>query len=341
MLSDLQIGVGNVIGIFGVIPVGGTHFYCDYLNGSDDNPGTLDAPFQTIYKGYAAMTSGKNDVLHILSDGTSSSTQRLSKALAQAIDPTATTGTLTWGKNAAHLVGECASSGSRRARIAPVSTDTVTLFGSGNFVNVTGYGCVFANFQAWGGFATGAASEITWTDAGRNFYYGCEIIGLADTASAVSTTTGRCLLCTGSVGNSTFFRCQIGTDTFTRTALSPSASVEFAAHTPHNRFIECDFPVYTTVAASGGIIYAAAGGMDRFQLFDRCNFMNAGTQSGGATATAIATMAAATGGKLVFKNPMLTNFTGFGPDAATRGQILIEGGTPAAASTGLAVAPTA
>jgi hypothetical protein len=340
-LSDIQIGIWNVVGALSLIPSGGKNFYLDPLNGSDDNNGTKETPFATIYKVYSAMTSGDNDVCHIISDGTSSSSVRLSLALAQSVDPTATAGTLTWAKNACHIVGECAPSGSRRARIAPAALQTVTVFNSGNMVNVTGYGCCFVNFQVWGGFTTGAANEITWTDHGRNFYAYCEILGLADTYSAVTATNGRSLLCTGTVGDSTFFRCQIGTDSFTRTAISPSASVEFAAGTPRNRFIECDFPLYTS-ANTTIILYSAGGNsMDRFQLFERCKFLNAGTQSGGVTATAVATLGAACGGKFVFVDPILTNFTGFGPDATTRGQILIQGGTPSASATGLAVAPTA
>jgi hypothetical protein len=200
---------------------------------------------------------------------------------------------------------------------------------------------VFSNFQVWGGFATGGANEITWTDHGRNFYFGCEILGLADTYSAVTATNGRTLLCTGTVGDSTFVNCQIGQDTFTRTAISPSCNVEFAAGTPRNRFINCDFPMYTTANTTIHLYSAGSNSMDRFQLFENCKFLNTGTPSGGVTATAVATIGAAAGGKFVFRNCTLTNFTGFGEGATTRGQILIDGGAPAAATTGLAVAPTA
>jgi hypothetical protein len=325
-----------------IIPSGGKHFWLDPANGSDGNTGKSPSKaFQTIYKAFSACTSGHNDVIHLLSDGTTATTARLSLALAVGVDPTATVGTLAWNKNATHLIGECAPSGSRRARIAPVTTQTVTVFNSGNMVSVTGYGCIFANFQAWGGFATGAANEICWTDSGRNFYSGVEILGLADTYSAVTATNGRSLLCNGSVGDSTFYRCQIGQDSFTRTAASPSSNVEFKGGTPRNRFIECDFPMYTTANTTIHLYSAGTNSMDRFQLFDRCRFLNAGTQSGGITATAVATIGAASGGKFVFKDCTLTNFTGFGEGATTRGQILIDGGAPAAATTGLAVAPTA
>ena len=340
MLTDIQIAASNVVG--SQLPFYTRyHYYADYLYGSDDNDGSAMWPWKTAYKGYAEMDDGKNDVLHIMTDGTSNSTQRLSLANAQKIVPSATVGTLAWAKNAAHIVGEGVFSGSPRARFAPVSTDTVAVFNSGNFINVTGYGCYFSNFMAWGGFATGGANEICCTDHGRNVYSKVQILGLADTYSAVTATNGRSLLCTGTVGDSTFFNCQIGTDSFTRTAISPSASVEFAAGTPRNRFYGCEFPVYTSANTTIILYSAGSNSMDRFQLFEGCKFLNAGTQSGGVTATAVATIGAAAGGKFVFRNCTLTNFTGFGDGATTRGQILIDGGAPAAATTGLAVAPTA
>jgi hypothetical protein len=52
-------------------------------------------------------------------------------------------------------------------------------------VNVTGDGCLFANFSVYGGFSTGSASFITWLDSGeRNAYVNVHFQGLADSASA-------------------------------------------------------------------------------------------------------------------------------------------------------------
>ena len=340
MLTDIQIAASNVVG--SQLPFyTRNHYYVDYLYGSDNNDGSALWPWKTIYKAYAEMDDGKNDVAHVMTDGTSNSTQRLSLANAQTIVPAATVGTLTWAKNAAHIVGEGVFSGSPRARFAPVSTDTVAIFNSGNFINVTGYGCYFSNFMIWGGFATGGANEITLTDHGRNVYNRVQILGLADTYSAVTATNGRSLLCTGTVGDSSFYTCQIGQDSFTRTAVSPSSNVEFAAGTPRNRFYDCDFLMFTSASTTIHLYSAGSNSMDRFQLFENCKFLNAGTPSGGVTATAVATIGAAAGGKFVFKNSTLTNFTGFGSDATTRGQILIDGGAPGAGTTGLAVAPTA
>jgi len=69
--------------------------------------------------------------------------------------------------------------------------------------------------------------------------------------------------------------------------------------------------------------------------------MNSLNSSGYLIQTAVCETAAAAGGTILFKDCALVGRTGFGKDATARGFIKIEGGTPAAATTGLAVAPTA
>ena len=88
-----------------------------------------------------------------------------------------------------------------------------------------------------------------------------------------------------------------------------------------------------------GIIVAAAAGSDRFQLFDRCLFMNA-IQSTSSTMAGLSTLAASMGGLLLFKDVAMVGITEFGTDATSRGQCYVEGGTPTAATTGIAVNPT-
>ena len=340
-LSNLQIGIWNVIGFSSFIPQGGTHFYCDPLNGSDYNNGTKETPFATLYRTHAAMTAGKNDVCHLISNGDTTSTARLSLALALTVDPTATTGTLTWSKNACHLLGEAAPfCATNRARIAPVATDIETTFNSLKLVNVTAVDCVFANIEAYHGFATGAAGQICWTDNGRNTYLGVVLSGMGDAASAASAAS-RSLVCNGSVGESTFYGCEIGLDTVARTAAN--ASIEFAGGTPRNKFIDCILPFYVTGGGTAALAFitSAASAMDRWQLIERCKFINSSKSGAGTNAAYLATLAASSGGLLLFKDATLVGFTGYGTDATSRGQIYIDGGAPAAATTGLAVAPTA
>ena len=337
-LSGLEVAGVPTMGIAGAPMFSGTWYFVDAVNGSDGNVGSADQPLQTLYCAHSRMTAGSNDVAVLVGNGSTTATQRLSLAGAQVFDSTATAGTLVWSKNACHLIGMTAPTGiSNRARIAPVTTDTMAAFGSGNFVTVTAQGCYFSNFSVFNGFATGGAAQICWTDSGgRNYYNSVDFAGAGDTASAQSTTS-RSLLVTGTVGENVFGNCTIGTDTVTKTVAN--ASLEFAAGSPRNTFNACNFPIQTSSATTLVIKTAAAASMDRWQKFDRCTFIN-GIKSTSTTLSAMATLAASSGGLILMKDCTLVGITEFGSDATSLALIYVDGGTVTAATSGIAVNPS-
>lgn len=338
-LSGLEVAGVPTMGMSGLPLTTGNVFFVDYVNGSDGNTGSADSPLQTLYGAHDKMTAGQNDVAVIVGDGSTTATQRLSLANAQAINSAATAGTLVWSKNACHIVGMAAPTMvSQRARIAPPSgTYTAATFGSGNFVTVSAQGCIFANFSVFNGFSTGGNNQIAWTDSGgRNYYSNVMFGGAADAASAQSTSS-RSLLITGSTGENTFIGCEFGVDTVTRTVAN--STLEFASGSPRNTFIGCNFTFETSASTPIGIVVAAAAGIDRWQKFDRCTFIN-NVQSTSTTMSGLATLAASAGGLLLMKDCTLVGITEFGTDATTRGQIYVDGGTVTAATSGIAVNPT-
>ena len=327
-----------VLGGGGAIPFTGKKFFVDPVNGSDGNKGTEPKrAFATLYKAYAMCTDGANDVVYLISDGTATSTARLSKALAQSVNSAATTGTLTWAKDACHLIGITSPSVNPRARIAPpTGTYTQATFGSGDFLSVTASGCYFANISLFHGFSTGGANQICLNmTGGRNVFENCAFGGAGDAASAQATTS-RSVKITGS-GENKFIDCTIGLDTVTRTVAN--ASLDLAGATVRNEFINCVFPFQTSAAGVLGILATGNGAIDRWQLFDRCKFINnIASLSTQMTVLASATTAAA-GGMLVFKDCTVVGITKFG-DTNALAISYIEGGTPTAATTGLAVNPS-
>ena len=329
-----------MIGGLGNIPLTGTWFWVDPANGSDGRTGlSPQDAFATLYMAHSRMTAGKNDVCVLVGDGSTTGTARLSTALAQAVSPAVTAGTLVWSKNACHLIGQTAPTQvAQRARIAPPSgTYTVTTFGSANFVTVSASGCIFANFSLFNGFSTGGASQICWTDSGgRNFYSNVNFGGMGDAGSA-GDAGSRSLKISGTTGENTFVNCTVGLDTVTRGAAN--ASLEFAGGCPRNNFIDCNFPFQTSAATPLGIIVAAAAGSDRWQKFDRCTFIN-NVGSTSTVMTGLATLAASMGGLLLMKDCTSVGITDWGTDATSRGQIYVDGGAPTAATSGIAVTPT-
>jgi hypothetical protein len=290
---------------------GGTWIFVDPVNGADGNSGGKPSDaVATLYAAYNKVTAGKNTTVAIIGDGSTAATARLSLALSAANTAAggtvATTGTLTWGKRATHLVGVCApTSIAQRARIAPPTTGTrAVVFNSGNFVSVTTQGNYFSNFSVFCGFATGGTNQIAWTDSGgRNCYNNVDIGGDGDAASAADTGSYS-LLVSGSVGENTFYNCNIGQDT-TKTA-DACTVLTLAGGTPRNRFENCVIEAYAGGTACFWVTIGASG-IDRYVLFRNCMFTNPVLPASGAAASQMTkgmSINAAAGGTVQLMNPM-------------------------------------
>jgi hypothetical protein len=326
------------------IPFTGDYYFVDPVNGSDGNKGKSPGnAFATLYKAHSVMTSGNNDVCYLIGNGAASGTARLSLALAQAVDSSVTAGTLVWSKNACHLIGITAPTAvAQRARIAPpTGVYTAATFGSGNFITVSGSGCMFSNFSVFNGFSTGGVDQIAWTDTGsRNYYLNVNFGGMGDAASAGDAGSRSLKVGAAGSGENTFDGCVIGLDTVTRGAFA-NASLELAGGTPRNVFRDCTFPMATTAATPLSILCTGASAIDRWQRFDNCLFLNA--MSSGATAqTQIVSMTnASPGGYLAMNN---CGFVGDGNtnwgDTNALANMYVLGATPLTASNGIMIKPS-
>lgn len=337
--SGLEVAGVPTMGIAGAPLFTGNWWFVNPASGSDGNTGAADNPFATIYQAYASAVDANNDVIVLVGNGLSSGTARMSTALAQTIVPAATTGTITWAKNATHLIGMCAPTGiNARARFAPpTGVYTAATFGnSGNMFNVTGKGCFFSNFSLFNGFSTGATGQIAWKEAGGNNYYnGVGFGGMGDAASAASTTA-RSLTVASS--ENTFIGCTIGLDTVTRTVAN--ASLEFLLGTSRNKFISCDFPVETTSASSVAIL-AATATLDRWEKFEKCCVLNNVLSSSTALTGAVEIGAASSpNGFVLLKDCSLVGCTHVAFDTTTEASLYVDGAPPTNTSSGLAVLTT-
>jgi hypothetical protein len=311
------IDAASIPGMLG-LPYVRKVLYCD-VAGIAERTGNGNT-FATLADAYAAADSGKNDVIVLIGDGGTAASVRLSANFA-------------WAKSAVHLLGACSPVHvSQRARIAPTSGATAFA----NFFTVSGNGCIFKDIQFFHGFTTGTAAQIALTVTGsRNAFLNCHIGGMGDQESA-DDAGSRSLKVGGSgAGENLFHNCVIGLDTITRGAAN--ASVEFVGATPRNRFSDCIFPFQTDAATPLGIIGSASGCMDRWQLFERCKFIN-NIKSTSTTMTALATLAASAGGLILFDECAAVGITDYGSDATTFAQMFIMGPVPTAATSGLAVA---
>jgi hypothetical protein len=311
----------------GCPPLTGKYFFVEPAVGSDGNRGDGSGPskaFDTIYKGEAALTDLKNDVCCLVPSGTSAGFARMSTALAASVDATATTGVLTWDKSAAHLIGMGPTGmGSSRASIRVVTgTYTPTLFGSANFVVISGSGCYFKNINFNQAFSTGDNNEICVTVSGNyNVFEDCQFAGNQDAAAAADTGS-RSLKVTG--GYNTFRRCVVGYESATARRSAANASLELSGTScSSNTFEDCLFPFKTNTAGVLGIIVPSA--INGLQYFTRCNFVNWGALTGGADMTALATVCAASNGGFLLKDCTRMKITDWGTDATSQGVIWVQG----------------
>lgn len=312
----------NFTDLYGGLLQVGNVFYCDAVNGSDSNSGESAAlALATLSAAYNKCVTGKNDVVVLVGDGGTAATQRLSAAF-------------TWSKSATHLIGISAPVlYSQRARIAPTSGATAytPLF------TISGNGCIFQNIQWFHGFTTGTTAQICMILTGsRNYFKNCHIAGMGDAESAADAGSRSLKIGSSGSGENLFDSCVIGVDTVTRSAAN--ASIEFVAATVRNVFRNCILPLYTDDATALGLYGAAAGCLDRHQIFDGCMFLNA-ADSGSTTMTALVTLPASAGGFIILNNCISTGVTDLFSDATTAGQMYLGGGPPVAATSALGVNP--
>lgn len=319
------------------IPFTGNFYFVDPVSGSDGNRGTdANRPFKSLYKAHATCTAGNNDVVFLIGDGATTGTARLSTANAVLVDSAATSGELVWSKDACHLIGIATPGTNSRARIAtPTGTYTASTFGSNNMMTVSADGCYIANISLTQSFSTGNAAEITLTVSGERNVFSNVFMSGGLSAAAYGGTASRALLVTA--GENTFYGCDIGADTVTRSVANANVGITTAA--ARNRFVKCMFSMYTSSATSIFVI-VGTGGVDRWTLFDDCLFVNA-MDSGSTAITGAFSIAASAGGCMVVKNSGLVGdgSANWGIDATSMGQMYVDN-VGGAATAGLMLNPS-
>lgn len=303
-----------VIGSAGGIPFTGNWYFCDYANGSDGNEGTADAPLKTIGRAYDLCVSGNNDVVVIVGDGSTTATQRLSA-------------TLTWAKNATHLIGITAPTMiAQRARIAPVTTATTNI---NPLITVSASGCYFGNFSIFQGIGQASTDEQCMVVSGdRNYFGNVQIGGMG--AAVGAGRAGSYSLYLNDGDENTFDACAIGLDTVSRSAAN--TSVKFGGQAQRNVFINCLFPVYATATTPTVIDANAVGSIDRFNLFKNCTIINSGTSA----LAAVVAYNVSQGGFILMDNCSAMGCTDWtGADTSV---VQITGPVPNGDTSGMAVA---
>ena len=299
-------------GIAGIPAFTGNWFWVDQTNGSDGNTGGPQDPLKTLSAAHSLCTANNNDVVF----------------LTGTVHITAT---LTWSKSRTHLIGLAPKLLSQaRARISQTGSTVFT-----PLLAISASECIFEDIGTFHGFADASAQIAVAVTGGRNAFRRCLFGGMGE-ATAAAQAGGRSLTITGSTGENTFEDCQIGLDTITSSAAN--ASLELLGATPRNVFRRCIFPRMTSSATTLMVKTTASGAVDRFTLFQDCQFINA-IQSTSTQMTVAFSMAASAGGMMLLKGCESIGSTKWG-DAGALAQMYIDMPVVSAAAGGLAIVPS-
>jgi hypothetical protein len=252
----------------------GNTFYVKPRTGSDGADGSSPSKaFKTLAAALAACTADQNDTVYLFAE---------SNTAASTTDYQSST--LNWNKDLVHLIG--VNSGpllSQRSRVAFISTYVT----ASNLFTLSADGCLIENVSFFAGVNSANPTGCFNLTGQRNVIRNCHIAGLGH--ATMDIAGGYSLQISGGAEN-LIEDCTIGVDTITLGA-QINAQLYFASGATRNWFRGCRFLCYTNHATNHQFIRAAAGSMDRYQVFEDCLFLNA-IDSGSTALTQAATIAA-------------------------------------------------
>jgi hypothetical protein len=276
----------------------GNIYVLDPANGSDSNPGmSFKQPLATLEAAYAKCVANQNDVVLVVGG-------------ASGVTLSAP---LVWAKNYTHLIGVCAPTQlAQRSRIFQLAS----LVGASPLIDITASGCIFKDLYIFQGVNDATSLINVRLSGGRNYFENVHFAGGGHAAMAINDAAS--LVLDGAEEN-TFVRCTVGVDTIA--AATGLAGLLFDSEAHRNVFKECYFVMW---AANTNAIFAEvvdATGIDRFNIFENCWFINTGT-----TLAEAFKIPAMTGPRrLILKDCVLLGATDW--EASNRGILYLAMGT--------------
>ena len=249
----------NGISSFGVPMIGGqgltmpgTAYFVDSVNGADGNSGkSIDKALSTIATAYGKTTSGNNDVIYVVGNGT-----------AYPI-----TAALTWSNTFTHMVGLTAPI--RYGNRARLSNSTTAM---ASILTVSGQGNIFSNFQIQQEESTNTSIDNVIVSSNRNYFWNVGFAGPLH-ATPGAAAYNELTLSSGAQDN-TFEQCTFGQWT-TVAAATDGYEIEFKGNNAQSYFKDCRIMTYAS-STSHILVKAAVnlGGEAALVTFDGCTFAN-------------------------------------------------------------------
>lgn len=295
--ADMVYSLGGMPLMNSGIPFGkySQVYYVDAANGSDSNDGlSPETAMATISGAYAKTVTNQNDVVMYIASGSG-----VTESAA-----------ITWSKSYTHLIGVCAPTMvGQRARIFQLST----LTGASPFITISGSGCIFKNLYIFQGVADATSLINVSVTGGRNYF---ENVHFAGGGHATQAVDGGASLQLNGAEENTFVNCTIGVDTVA--AATGMMALHFDGEAHRNIFKGCNFTLYAGHTGATFVEVADGTGIDRYNLFDNCLFINSNLDNFAiASAFVIPEFAANNSSRLLVKDCMFVGTSKL--DASDRG----------------------
>lgn len=234
-------------------------YWLDPTNGSDNNNGkSRNRAVKTLPVAYDLCTAGQHDTIFYIPGASSISLSAL----------------LTWSKAYTHLIG-LGDPGivGQRARIF----QTAGNLDLSPMIDITADGCMFQNLYIFQGVADVHSLINVRVTGDRNYFNRVHFAGGGDTTNAID---GCASLTLSTARENLFEDCTFGLDTVlaaTGVACLSYANPGAGLASTRNVFRNCRFTLYA--GAAGAMFVEALGdaGVDRYQLFENCSFINLST----------------------------------------------------------------
>lgn len=226
-------------------------------NGADTNDGLSPASaFRSLTAALAAAVANQNDVVLLCAEGNTASVTTNYQAA-----------TLNWNKDLVHLIG--VNSGpmiGQRSRVALVGTYAT----ASNLFTHSANGCLIVNLEFFAGVASALPTGCLNLTGQRNHFVNCQISGMGNAANDIA---GAYSLRLGAAQENLLENCYIGLDTVTLGAAANSQILCASAAT-RNIFKNCKIATYTNHATNNNFLRAPTGSLDRWLMFEDCQFIN-------------------------------------------------------------------
>jgi hypothetical protein len=223
-------------------------------------------PVATLTQAYALCTDGAGDVVYIMNDGgTGASVRDVA---------------LVWAKDNCHIVGLGAPAINQRVRIAPPTTSAVDVDAYTPYLTLSASGCIINNVSWFQGQSEDGKPSVGIKVTGsRNYLSNVSVITGAH-ANQGDEATNYQVQVTGS--ENVFEKCYIGQDTAPRSNFA-NANLKFGSgasdEATRNVFRDCIFPMFADGAAPVFVQATANDDVQRWNLMERCTFVNTGTST--------------------------------------------------------------